>query len=300
MEDEGIMSTGNVENRSTVSDESGRENGTGGGAQAVPEDNESGVSSTGGRVEGNGKVQSDESASGSVQTAVDGTERADEKCKDPLNRRLSKVFAAFAAVLILITGYFVFTTNNAVGAWKIDKNNNNKGIAALVLESDGTARYTTGSLVVTGSYKCVNGTMTLSMGDESELSGEYSYRVAAGLTDRSLDLINSAGERMTMKQYQLEEAVRPVSNFSPKQEILGKWASSHRPDVTYEFKDNGLMIFTDKNVILTSTYFVDDDTIGLMQYPLRDSADDASMNSLEYIVRDGVLRLGGIILTKVV
>lgn len=217
----------------------------------------------------------------------------------PEKRTLFTVFVVLALVLTLVVGCLVFSSKSVVGAWKLDRNNNNKGVAALVLNSDGTAEYTTGSYAITGNYKCDGGKLTLAIDGANEISGVYDYRVAAGLADKSMELINSEGKGVILKQYNLERSVNPVSGFSAKKEVLGKWTSASDSGVIYEFKDDGLMIVTSNNITLTYTYFVNDNTIDLMQYPLRDSADEASRSSVGYVVKDGVFKMGGMVMTRV-
>ena len=223
------------------------------------------------------------------------------KGKCDKKKNLLYAFFAFLLVVILIFGYFVFFGRSVVGTWKIEKGQSNKGVAALVLDADGKATYTTGSYVVTGNWKKTGEVLTLSVkADGSDiLSGDYDCRVSAGLTDKTVELWKGKDRTMTLRQYKLEEAVHPVSNFVPKKELLGKW-STDKSGYAYEFKDNGLAIFSKDNISVTYTYFFDDNYITLMIYHLKDSSDEeSSARRVMYSVNNDTLSINSVKLKKV-
>ena len=218
-----------------------------------------------------------------------------------VKRTLVFSFLAIFAALALILGYFVFFNKSVVGTWKIDRNGENKGVAALIFDPDGKATYTTGSYVVTGKWSKDGDNLNLNIGtDEGTIfSGKYTCRVSTGLIDKTVELTSEKKERINLKQYKMEEAVHPVNNFVPKDELLGKWSTGKEGSYTYEFKDNGLVVLNKGNVTITFTYYFDDESITLMQYYLKDSADETPRTRVRYSVNNGILKIGGMTLKKV-
>ena len=213
------------------------------------------------------------------------------------DRNLFIVFASLYVVVIMILSYFIFFSNSVVGTWKYDKDGEGKETYALVLNDDGTAKYTTGSSEVRGTYK-VNGSDSINLnikaGDNDILSGDFSFHVSGGLASKSLNLFDSKGQSMKLVQYKLEDTVHPVSNFVADKDILGKWAyGTDSENATYEFKDDGTMVMTAGNVTMTFTYAVNDGIIKFMQYFLKDSNDSPGLSRARYLVKDGKLRIGG-------
>ena len=208
---------------------------------------------------------------------------------------------AVILVIALVFGYFIFFSKSVVGTWKVEKGQDNKGVAAVIFDSDGKATYTTGSYVVTGSWKKSGDELTLDIKtDEGEIfSGKYNCRVSAGLTDKTIELKKDKEKTLNLRQYKMEEAVHPVSNFVPKEEILGKWSTGKSGGYTYEFKDNGLVVLNKGNVTVTLSYYFDDESITFMQYYLKDSADESPRNRVRYSVNGDSLKIGGMSLKKV-
>lgn len=232
-------------------------------------------------------------------------ENVEENCDFKGNKSAKKtliyIFLAIILVIALVLGYFVFFSKSVVGTWKIDKGQENMGVAAIIFDSDGKATYTTGSYVVTGSWKKSGDDLTLDIKtNEGEIfSGKYNCRVSAGFTDRTMELRKNKEKTLNLRQYKMEEAVHPVSNFVPKEELLGKWSTGKSGGYTYEFKDNGIVVLNKDNITITLTYYFDDESITFMQYYLKDSADDSPRNRVRYSVNGDSLKIGGMSLKKV-
>ena len=251
-----------------------------------------------------------EESEGSSESTSDDPLRESEDCENEkvctgksgsVKRTLVFSFLAIFAALALILGYFVFFNKSVVGTWKIDRNGENKGVAALIFDPDGKATYTTGSYVVTGNWSKDGDNLNLNIGtDEGTIfSGKYTCRVSTGLIDKTVELTSEKKERINLKQYKMEEAVHPVNNFVPKDELLGKWSTGKEGSYTYEFKDNGLVVLNKGNVTITFTYYFDDESITLMKYYLKDSADETPRTRVRYSVNNGILKIGSMTLKKV-
>jgi|GEM_PF-4326187 len=232
---------------------------------------------------------------------IDSDNASEKSETGSVKRTLVFSFLAIFVALALVFGYFVFFNKSVVGTWKIDKSGENKGVAALIFDSDGKATYTTGSYAATGNWSKDGENLNLKIvTDEGDIfSGRYTCRVSTGLVDKTVELTNEKKERINLKQYKMEDAVHPVSNFVPKAELLGKWGTGREGGYTYEFKDNGLAVLNKGNVTITFTYYFDDESITFMQYYLKDSADESPRTRVRYALNHEILRIGNMSLKKV-
>ena len=230
---------------------------------------------------------------------TDGGNEAGVKNKKVKRTIAAIVFAIFIFALVLF-GYFVFFNKSVTGYWKIEDTTSDI-VSVLILDKDGSAKFTNGSLTVVGKYK-LNGDNKIDLNIETDggniFKGTYTYRVSAGLANRTLDLISSSNKVKKCTQYEFKEVVPKVNNFEPKKELLGKWTND-LSGYTYEFKDDGNVIMSRGNTALTLTYFVDDTSIKLMQYFIKENADnDTAMEKLAYTLNGNNLIIGGLEFTK--
>lgn len=282
----------------TADDESNSaENDNEGNSSSSEDEREGSESSSNYRDDENAETESndEEEANNESSTAVTAKNKK-------ARRTIAAVIAFVFVVLLAILGYFVFFNKNVTGAWRIEDTNSDI-ISVLILNQDGSAKFTTGSFAVSGTYKLnSNDVMTLNISTDegSVFKGDYTCRVSSGFMDRTMELISSSsGKVRKCKQYELKELIHPVNNFTPKAELLGKWSNSSS-GYSYEFKDNGIVIVSKGNTTVTLTYFVDDTSIKLMQYFYKDTAeDDTAMDKVSYTLKDGNLIVGGLTLKKV-
>ena len=228
-----------------------------------------------------------------------GNEDTGVKSKKVKRTIAAIVFAIFIFALVLF-GYFVFFNKSVTGYWKIEDTTSDI-VSVLILDKDGSAKFTNGSLTVVGKYK-LNGDDKIDLNIETDggniFKGTYTYRVSAGLANRTLDLISSSNKVKKCTQYEFKEVVPKVNNFEPKKELLGKWTND-LSGYTYEFKDDGNVIMSRGNTALTLTYFVDDTSIKLMQYFIKENTDnDTAMEKLSYTLNGNNLIIGGLEFTK--
>ncbi len=230
---------------------------------------------------------------------TDGGKDTGVKSKKVKRTIAAIIFSIFIFALILF-GYFVFFNKSVTGSWKIEDTTSDI-INVLILDKDGSAKFTNGSLTVVGKYK-LDGDDKIDLNIETDggniFKGTYTYRVSAGLANRTLDLISSSNKVKKCTQYEFKEVVPKVNNFEPKKELLGKWIND-LSGYTYEFKDDGNVIMSRGNTALTLTYFVDDTSIKLMQYFIKENADnDTAMEKLTYTLDGNNLIIGGLEFTK--
>ena len=230
---------------------------------------------------------------------TDGGNEAGVKSKKVKRTIAAIIFSIFIFALILF-GYFVFFNKSVTGSWKIEDTTSDI-INVLILDKDGSAKFTNGSLTVAGKYK-LDGDDKIDLNIETDggniFKGTYTYRVSAGLANRTLDLISPSNKVKKCTQYEFKEVVPKVNNFEPKKELLGKWIND-LSGYTYEFKDDGNVIMSRGNTALTLTYFVDDTSIKLMQYFIKENADnDTAMEKLTYTLDGNNLIIGGLEFTK--
>ena len=218
-----------------------------------------------------------------------------------IKRTIAAVVFSIFVFALLVFGYFVFFNKSVNGAWKVEDTTSDV-TSVLILDKDGSAKFTNGSFTASGEYHITGSDkMNLNIKSDGEdiFNGTYTYRVSAGLTNRTLDLISSSNKIRKCTQYDFKEIVPKVKDFKSKPELLGKWADG-RFGYTYEFKDDGNAILSKGNTSLKLTYFVDDTSIKLMQYFIKETPDnDTAMDKLSYTLNGDSLTIGGLTFTRV-
>ncbi len=136
---------------------------------------------------------------------TDGGKDTGVKSKKVKRTIAAIIFSIFIFALILF-GYFVFFNKSVTGSWKIEDTTSDI-INVLILDKDGSAKFTNGSLTVVGKYK-LDGDDKIDLNIETDggniFKGTYTYRVSAGLANRTLDLISSSNKVKKWTQYEFK------------------------------------------------------------------------------------------------